>query len=203
MKFRDRCVAVCKTLGPVTDHGFVEEFKVYLKGYQSGRKYNNGLIKGLYVDVNQFGTNTLYIEYPDRPHESISYNKLCKGVNKDTRLDDFKHCARCEIADQIMDYKKSNPPSVNEHTDHYGTSFIQLLYDFHILEELTTYPSIEHVPGGIEYFSDRSFARRWKEYHGKHATLRNIDRIENTRLGITERKKKLKFNLPHGGRGSL
>jgi len=25
----------------------------------------------LYVDVNQFGTNTLYIEYPDRPHESI------------------------------------------------------------------------------------------------------------------------------------
>lgn len=42
MGFRDRCVAVCKTLGPVTDYGFVDEFKVY----QSGRKYNNGFICG-------------------------------------------------------------------------------------------------------------------------------------------------------------
>lgn len=84
-------------------------------------------------------------------------------------MDDFKHCARCEIADQIMDY---NPLW-------YSCYIVQPIHLLSMSRVVLNIFQIVHLPGG-----------------GRSIMVNTqLDGLENIRLGITERKKKLKFMM--------
>lgn len=198
-EFIAKCDNIRKKFGVVDDPKFKEEFVSLLMHYQGGTKYNDGNITDLVVDMDAWNKYpTIYVIYPDKPRDNPSVKKMakeCLSRMSVSVLEKFKHASRCEIDPQILEYRANNPPLLDDDTDHYPTSFQEILHSFCVEENLTTFPEVGSSQGGRHFFADTEFADRWREYHREHATYRNINKSINRSLGQEVRKLHLKFPM--------